>query len=312
MAQGRRPATASQYAFLLYPVKNGEAINRGELPPESLGVRAVGDRVLEVELENPIAYFHKLTAAQTYYPIREDFYKSRNGRYGADAEDLLYNGPFRITRWVHGASLRMEKNELYWDKDSIWLNAIDIAVHHAGCRRAAESVPGRPRGRRRLLARRGARSGAAAALAAAPLQRRQHVVHRAQLPRGRLTRNFHLRRALQLANDPDELVYKVLKTPSFTPAESSVPGVRSKASTVCFGQEYPPPRVTTDLAAARAELELARQELGLDTFPPLVLLADDTPGAITHSEYLQEYLRAASRSRDPHRSAELPATAREA
>ncbi len=35
------PKTASQYAFILYPVKNGEAINRGELPPEKLGVTAV-------------------------------------------------------------------------------------------------------------------------------------------------------------------------------------------------------------------------------------------------------------------------------
>src|SRR5262245_46382119 len=86
------PKTASQYAFLIYPVKNGAAINRGEMPLEALGVRAASDRVLEVELENPIAYFHKLTAAQTYFPIREDFYKSRNGRYGADAADLLFNG----------------------------------------------------------------------------------------------------------------------------------------------------------------------------------------------------------------------------
>jgi oligopeptide transport system substrate-binding protein len=107
---------------------------------------------------------------------------------------------------------------------------------------------------------------------------------------GRLTRNFHLRRALQLANDQTELVYKVLKTPSFTIAESLFPGY-VKGEHGLFRQEFPPPRVTTDLAAARAELELARQELKLDTFPPLVLLADDTPGAITHSEYLQEYLR---------------------
>jgi len=59
------PATASQYAFIMYPVKNGEAINRGDLPIESLGVRAVSDDVLEVELENPIAYFDKLVGNGT-------------------------------------------------------------------------------------------------------------------------------------------------------------------------------------------------------------------------------------------------------
>jgi oligopeptide transport system substrate-binding protein len=284
------PATASEYAFLLYPVKNGEAINRGELPPESLGVRAVGDRILEVELENPIAYFHKLTAAQTYYPIREDFFKSRDGRYAADAEDMLYNGPFRITRWVHGASLRMEKNDLYWDKDSIWLNAIDIAyitpdavarlnLFQDGRVADVDYLPGEALDQ--VLQQRW------------PLRRYNDGSMwfiELNFREGRLTRNFHLRRALQLANDPNELVYKVLKTPSFTPAESLYPA-SIKGEHGLFRAEYPPPRVTTDLVAARAELELARQELGLDEFPALVLLADDTPAAITHSEYLQEYLR---------------------
>jgi oligopeptide transport system substrate-binding protein len=284
------PATASQYAFLLYPVKNGAAINRGEMPPEALGVRAAGDRVLEVDLENPIAYFHKLTAAQTYYPIREDFYKSRNGRYGADAEDLLYNGPFRITRWVHGASLRMERNELYWDKDAIWLNVINIAyitpdavarlnLYQDGRVADVDYLPGEALDQ--VLQQRW------------PLRKYNDGSMwfiEMNFREGRLTRNFHLRRALQLANDQTELVYKVLKTPSLTVAESLFPGY-VKGERGLFRQEFPPPRVTTDLAAARAELELARQELGLEAFPPLVLLADDTPGAITHSEYLQEYLR---------------------
>ena len=95
-------------------------------------------------------------------------------------------------------------------------------------------------------------------------------------PKAASRATIHLRRALQLANDPAELVYKVLKTPSYTVAESLFPSTM-KGEHGLFRQEYPPPRVTTDLAAARAELELATQELGLDTFPPLVLLTDDTP-----------------------------------
>ena len=38
------PANASQYAFILYYVKNAEAINAKQMPPERLGVRAVSDR----------------------------------------------------------------------------------------------------------------------------------------------------------------------------------------------------------------------------------------------------------------------------
>jgi oligopeptide transport system substrate-binding protein len=284
------PETASQYAFLMYPVKNGGAINRGEMPLEALGVRAAADLVLEVELENPIAYFHKLTAAQTYFPIREDFFESRNGRYAADAQELLYNGPFRITRWVHGASLRMEKNEQYWEKDKIWLNAIDIAymTRDANARlnlfqdgRVADVdyLPGEALDQ--VLKQRW------------PLHRYNdgsmwwiEPNHRPE----RLTSNYNLRRALQLVNDPAELVYRVLKTPSFSVAESLFPSY-VKGEHGPFRQEYPPPRVTRDVAAARKHLELARQELGLDVFPPLVLLSDDTPSAVTQSEYVQEHLR---------------------
>ena len=51
-----------------------------------------------------------------------------------------------------------------------------------------------------------------------------------------VTANFHFRRALQLANDPAELVYKVLKTPSYTAGRDIVPVRPSKASTGCFAR----------------------------------------------------------------------------
>jgi oligopeptide transport system substrate-binding protein len=284
------PATASQYAFIMYPVKNGEAINRGDLPIEALGVRAVSDKVLEVELENPIAYFDKLVSWHTYNPIREDFFNSRNGRYAADAQDLLFNGPFMLTRWVHSASLRFEKNPTYWNRDAVKLDVIDIPyitrdavarmnLYQDGRVADVDYLPGEALDQ--ALQQRW------------PLHRYAEASmwmvqpnHRPE----RLTSNFNLRRALQLANDPAELVYKVLKTPSYTVAESLFPSA-TKGEHGLFLQEHPPPRVRVDLDAARRHLELAKQELGLQELPTLVLLSDDTPAAITHSEYLQEYLR---------------------
>ena len=88
------PKTASEYAFILYPVKNAEAIGQGKLPTSALGVRARDDRTLEVELERPTGIFLGLTAFSTYLPLKEAFYRARPGRYAADAEDLLSNGPF--------------------------------------------------------------------------------------------------------------------------------------------------------------------------------------------------------------------------
>src|SRR5690606_12034939 len=100
------PEVAAEYASIMYPVKNAEAINKGELPLEALGATAIDDYTLEVELESPTGYFLSLTSFMIYYPVREDFYTAQNGRYFADTQNMIFNGPFKITRWVHGASVR--------------------------------------------------------------------------------------------------------------------------------------------------------------------------------------------------------------
>ena len=63
---------------------------------------------------------------QTYFPLREDFYLQTAGRYGADAQEMLYTGPFVITSWVHGASLLLERNPYYWDQAQINLSTINV------------------------------------------------------------------------------------------------------------------------------------------------------------------------------------------
>ncbi|HEY8521089.1 MAG TPA: peptide ABC transporter substrate-binding protein [Gammaproteobacteria bacterium] len=284
------PATAADYAFLLYVVENAEAINNGELPPAALGVRAVGDRVLEVRFARPAPYFDKLVVFPTYFPVREDFYRSRQGRYGADAWELLSNGPFVLTRWVHGASMRLEKNPFYWDRDAVKLEVIEIPYITPDTKAALNLY----------------RDGEIAdvlQLDAEALE--QALDQRWPLARfadgsvwflmlnhrpGRLTANYHFRKALQLVNDPGEVVNKVLKIPSYSVADSLFPSwLRGEHD--LLKREYPPPPVQRDDAAAREHLEMARRELGLDRFPPIVLLSDDTPGAVTWGEYLQSHWR---------------------
>ena len=120
------PKVASEYAFIMYPVKNAEAINTGKIKDiTQLGVKAIDDYTLKVDFEYPCGYFLGLAAFATYFPVREDFYKSKGSKYAAEASDLLFNGAFKLTKWVHGASLRMEKNENYWNKNKVTLSVIE-------------------------------------------------------------------------------------------------------------------------------------------------------------------------------------------
>ena len=126
LADGAKAETGSEYAFLLFAIKNAEAINTGALPPSALGLSAPDSNTLVIDLERPVPFFDKMLVFPTFYPIREDFYAATEGRFGADADQLLYNGPFQITRWVHGSSMTFERNPHYWNQEEIHLDAIHV------------------------------------------------------------------------------------------------------------------------------------------------------------------------------------------
>ncbi|HEX4996893.1 MAG TPA: peptide ABC transporter substrate-binding protein [Terriglobia bacterium] len=283
------PATASEYAFIMYPIKNAEAINNKKLPRAALGVHAIGDRELRVEFERPIAFFDKLVAFGVYNPVREDFYRSRQGRYGADATDTLYNGPFTITRWVHGAHVRLEKNSRYWNRDAVRLDVIDMPYITSDTGAVVNLY----------------KSGA---VARATLDKQQlgdamrlgWNVGRYNdgsvfyldfnFRPGRITANHNLRKALQLVSDSGELVNKVIALPGYQPAVSLFPAWL-KGVEKSFRQEYPPEVITPDYNEARRRLDLAKKELGLEQIPPLVLLTDDSPLTNRQSEYFQDLFK---------------------
>jgi len=284
-----RPATASEYAFILYSVKNAEAVNEGELPATELGVRALDDHTLEVQFERPVPYFLKLAAFSTYFPVRQDFYESRGDRYAADAEDLLYNGPFKLTSWTHGASLKMKKNEHYWDKENIHLNGIH-----------ADYITSDTRARLNLFI-----DGKIAFTGLDGETYQDAMSQRFRIKRfstgsvffiefnhreGRPTANLNLRKAIQHVFDPYEMVNKVLATPGNLPGKSLFPvwldGVDGK-----FRREYPAPEIEVDADKANQLLARAREQLGVDKILPLVLLTGDSPVASKQAEYLQGLLK---------------------
>jgi len=285
-----KPETASEYAFILYPLLNGEAINKGEMDAARLGVEAIDDRTLHIRFERPTGYFDKLTAFVTYFPARQNFFESRDQRFGADATDLLYNGPFQISQWVHSASLRMTKNPYYWDRSNITLNAIN-----------ADYITADTRSRLNLFI-----DGKIVSTELDGETYKDALTQRFRIRRfttgtvffleynhrdNRITRNLNLRRAIQHVFDPDEMVNKVLATPGNLPGKSLFP-VWLKGKHDKFRQEYRAPEAPLDLNQARQYLAQAKAELGLTTLPPLVLLVGDSPTAAKQAEYLQGKLKA--------------------
>jgi len=279
------PKTASEYAFILQGIENAEAISQGEAPITSLGVSAPEPRRLEVRFSRALAYFDKLVAFATFYPLKESFYRARDGRYGADAEDMLFNGPFVIERWDHGARLEMAKNPHYWDRDNIYLNRIEFPYITADTNAALNLF----KDNRIILA------GLDSETMENALDQRWRIErfndgsawyiefnHR----EGRLTQNWHLRRALALSFDTYEFINRVIGTPGNLPGLSLYPSYLQGAKQRLL-QEIPPPEPVTDWTLARSHLEKAMAELGLTEPPELVLLTGNSPTANKQAEFLQ-------------------------
>lgn len=121
------PQTAANYAYQLYYIKNGEAFNKGEAKMDDVGVKALDDKTLEVTLQNPTPFFTELTAFYSYYPVNKKVVEA-NEKWATDAATHVGNGPFKMTTWEHKNKLVVEKNDNYWDKDSVKLDKIEFSM----------------------------------------------------------------------------------------------------------------------------------------------------------------------------------------
>lgn len=123
-----KPETASQYASMLFYVKNAKEINKGTMPLDNLGVKAINDYKLEVELEQPIPYFLQLLALPIYLPQHESFLKEQGKNYALESSNLIYNGPFVLEKWKHEQEFQLKKNATYWDEKKVKLDEINFQI----------------------------------------------------------------------------------------------------------------------------------------------------------------------------------------
>ncbi len=122
------PNTASEYAYIMYDLKNAEQINMGKKKTSELGVKALDDYTLQFELEKPIPYYKEMLAFGTFLPQNEKVVKKFGDRYGTTAEKAVYNGPFKVKKWAVEDKILLVKNDKYWDKDVVKLDKINYKV----------------------------------------------------------------------------------------------------------------------------------------------------------------------------------------
>lgn len=140
------PRLASQYYALLFAVAGAERyfnsrLNQAaedDLPAESVGVAAVDARTLRVTLAQPCSYFLDLTSFPTLapvYPPTIERWRGPDGRIATrDAprwtrpEHVVCNGAFVPAAWEFKKTMRLQRNEHYWERAAIDLDSIEVLV----------------------------------------------------------------------------------------------------------------------------------------------------------------------------------------
>ncbi|EPP35550.1 bacterial extracellular solute-binding s, 5 Middle family protein [Chlamydia ibidis] len=110
---------------LLHTIKNSKRVLEGE-PIEILGVRAIEDYILEIQLENPIDNFLEILSHPLFFPV----HKSLRERYCNSEKQTIYisNGPFIIREYLPQKHLIVEKNPYYHSEEKVKLQSIIFKI----------------------------------------------------------------------------------------------------------------------------------------------------------------------------------------
>lgn len=118
------PKTASVYAWLLYLIENGQAVNEGKAPLEALGVRALDPRTVQIRLVHPAPYLPEIAKHQSWFPAPRHVVEQygdgwvQPGRY-------VSNGAFKLAAWRLGDRITAVRNPHFFDAANVCLDRIN-------------------------------------------------------------------------------------------------------------------------------------------------------------------------------------------
>ncbi len=127
------PKTKTPVAgLLLHSIKAARDYHEGRLSDaNAVGVRAVDDATLVIELEVPSSYFIQDLSYYVLLPTPRHVIE-RFGAAWAEPENIVTNGPFRLAAWQRGESMLLERNPRYHGSrngnvEQVWL-ALNVST----------------------------------------------------------------------------------------------------------------------------------------------------------------------------------------
>jgi oligopeptide transport system substrate-binding protein len=134
------PATAGEYQSILFGIAGCAEFaglsadaegNAREFTPEeheaartALGVKALDDSTLQIDLANPAPYFHTLASLWVTFPVKKEIVEKDPDNWWKTAENHIGNGPFTVTDIAEEQKWTFAPSDNYW-QGSPKLNGIE-------------------------------------------------------------------------------------------------------------------------------------------------------------------------------------------
>lgn len=124
------PSTGSLYAAYLYQnIQNGEAFYKGKAKENQLGIKVVDDYTLKIQWSHPMAKGLFYLAQPFFLPMNEKAYdKIGSNKYAKEADQMITNGAYKMTEWVHNDHITLEKSEDYFDASNIEIPKVKLVM----------------------------------------------------------------------------------------------------------------------------------------------------------------------------------------
>ncbi|PPG32999.1 peptide ABC transporter substrate-binding protein [Rathayibacter sp. AY2B9] len=124
------PATAAPNSneAVAAGIKNANEIVNEGMDYTQLGVTALDDKTLQVQLAADVPYFQALLVRPAFLPVNQAYLESVGDTYGQTPETTIYNGPFVWDSWDFANNFSVARNADYWNASGIDLDAIKWQV----------------------------------------------------------------------------------------------------------------------------------------------------------------------------------------
>lgn len=123
------PATASPYATYLAGLKvvNAQDIVDGKVKPDTLGVKAIDDKTLEVTLAEPVPYFPHALFHTSVKPVNQKVIEALGDQW-TRVGNFVGNGPYTLKEWQVNERIVLERNPNYYDDANTTINKVTLLV----------------------------------------------------------------------------------------------------------------------------------------------------------------------------------------